>query len=785
MVARVVRSSGFRSAIGLAGQVTDGGTTERIPTGGIMGTGEEELAKDLGPLAALTIGVGTMIGAGIFVLPGDAVTTAGSLAVAAFVVGGAIALLTAMSASELGTAMPKSGGAYYYVNHALGPLFGSVAGWANWLGLAFASAFYMVGFGEYIQLILGVSGAVGLGPVSLNVATLIALVGGAFFTSVNYIGAKETGTLQNVIVIVLVAILAVFTFVGGLQADLSNLPANEGYGPMLTATGFIFVSYLGFVQITSVAEEIKEPGKNLPRAVIGSVVLVTGIYALVLFVMSASLEPGFIAGIDADEIAVVEAADALLGPVGAVAMLFGGLLATASSANASILASSRINFAMGRDEIITPSLNEVHPRFATPYKSIAITGGLILAFILGGDLIGGDAILTLSGVASFLHLVIYGLLNLALIVMRIADPEEYRPEFRVPLYPFTPILGAITSFALIAYIEPGVRLFGAAIVGASILWYVFYARTRTTKQGILSEYILSRSETMPDAAVSAVESVRPDGGQHRVMVPLADPNHEEDLVTLASAIARHHRGVVDAVHIVTVPDQTSLEYAAEHLDKHEEDDALLDSARRHAETFGVAIETHTILSHRGFEEIFDAARTHEADTVVMGWGPDSHGSPGRAESAFDDITMDLSADFLVVRDRGFDPDHIVVPTRGGSGSEYAASVASLIQDEYGSEITLLHITDSVPEDETFLDEWATDQGLSDATLRVESGDVGEEIVGAAEDASLLILGASEQGLLTRLLRGSPAQRVVDSVECSVILAEQRHERSLFEKFLGR
>jgi amino acid transporter/nucleotide-binding universal stress UspA family protein len=747
---------------------------------------DEELAKDLGPLAALTIGVGTMIGAGIFVLPGDAVTTAGSLAVAAFVVGGVIALLTALSASELGTAMPKSGGAYFYVNHALGPLFGSVAGWANWLGLAFASAFYMVGFGEYIQLIVGVSGAVSLGPVSLNIATLIALVGGAFFIGVNYIGAKETGKLQNIIVIILVAILTVFTFVGGLQADLANLPANEGYGPMLTATGFIFVSYLGFVQITSVAEEIKEPGKNLPRAVIGSVVLVTGIYALVLFVMSASLEPGFIAGIGGDQIAVVEVADVLLGPIGAVAMLFGGLLATASSANASILASSRINFAMGRDEIVSPSLNEVHPRFATPYKSIAITGGMILAFILGGDLIGGNAILTLSGAASFLHLVIYGLLNIALVVMRTADPEEYQPDFRVPLYPFTPIAGAITSFALIAYIEPGVRLFGTAIIGASILWYVFYARTRTTKQGILSEYILTRSESMPDAAVSAAESVKPDGGEHRVMVALANPEHEKDLMTLASAVAKQHDGVVDAVHIVTVPDQTSLEYAADHAEERDEDyQAVLEDAQHHAETFGVDVETHTIFSHRGFEEIFDAARTHDADTVVMGWGPDSHGSPGRAESAFDDIATSLPADFLVVRDRGFDPDDILVPTRGGPGSAYAARVASLLQDEYGSDVTLLHVTDSEDEDGAFLEEWAAEQGLSDATLQVESGDVGEEIVRAAEDASLLIVGASERGLLVRLVRGSPIQDVVDNVDCSVILAEQRNERSLLERFLGR
>ncbi|MFW5964516.1 MAG: APC family permease, partial [Natronomonas sp.] len=116
---------------------------------------DEELAKDLGPLAALTIGIGTMIGAGIFVLPGTAVMRAGPLAAATFVLGGVIALFTALSASELGTAMPKSGGAYFYINRALGPLFGSISGWANWMGLAFASAFYMYGFGEYVNTLVG------------------------------------------------------------------------------------------------------------------------------------------------------------------------------------------------------------------------------------------------------------------------------------------------------------------------------------------------------------------------------------------------------------------------------------------------------------------------------------------------------------------------------------------------------------------------------------------------------------------------------------------------------
>ncbi|WP_157533026.1 APC family permease, partial [Haloferax profundi] len=324
---------------------------------------DEELAKDLGPLAALTIGIGTMIGAGIFVLPGAAVQQAGPLAAAAFVLGGVIALLTAASASELGTAMPKSGGAYYYINHALGPLFGSVAGWGNWMGLAFASAFYMTGFGQYVATFLTVP-SLSLAGVTISGVKLVALAGGGLFVFINYVGAKETGKLQNAIVLILLAILAVFTLFGLLNADIAKLqpfvPPDKGVSPLLPVTGLIFVSYLGFVQITSVAEEIKNPGKNLPRAVLGSVIIVTAVYALVLVTVLAAVDNSLVAG---NETAVVDVARTLIGPLGAAAMLFGGLLATASSANASILASSRINFAMGRDRIVSEELNEIHPRF--------------------------------------------------------------------------------------------------------------------------------------------------------------------------------------------------------------------------------------------------------------------------------------------------------------------------------------------------------------------------------------------------------------------------------------
>ena len=763
-----------------------------------MSGSDEELAKDLGLLAALTIGVGTMIGAGIFVLPGQAAAAAGPAVALSFIVGGVISLFTALSASELGTAMPKAGGSYYYVNHALGPLFGSIAGWGNWMGLAFASAFYTLGFGEYLATFLPLptltfgsialtSGLV-IGPLGLTEFQIGALLAGITFIAVNYVGAKETGSVQIVIVTLLVGILTVFSILGVLQADLSTLrpffpPETGGGAAILPATGLVFVSFLGFAKITTVAEELRNPGRNLPLAVVGSVVIVTVMYAIIMIVLMGvinwrQLGPEFTTTpvLDVSEIAFGTIG---LAGVGVGLLTFAGLLATASSANASILASSRINFAMGRDKLISHRLNAIHPNFATPYRSIAVTGGIILLFIVVGD------VKTLAKAGSVLHLIVYGLLNVALIVMRQADVEEYQPEFTVPLYPVVPILGAVTSFGLIAFMEPIEIALSFVFVVGGVVWYLVYGRRKADKKGILSQHILSRAETMPDIAVSAASNVQPDGGDYRVMVPLANPEHEKDLITLASVIAKQRGGTVDAVHIVTIPDQTSLAYAADRIDELEEDyHAVLDEAERDAETLGVEVRTHTIVSHRSFEEIFNAARTHQADLVVMGWGEDSHGSPGRVESAVNDLAKTLPCDFLVLKDRGFEPERILVPTAGGPDSDLSAKVAKLLRLEYNSQITVLHVADSVEEGEAFLEEWVENHDLTDVELRVETGDVEAVIERAAKDCSMVIIGATERGLLSRLVSGSLVMEVVNDADCSVLLAEQARKRGLLKRLFG-
>ncbi len=287
---------------------------------------------------------------------------------------------------------------------------------------------------------------------------------------------------------------------------------------------------------------------------------------------------------------------------------------------------------------------------------------------------------------------------------------------------------------------------------------------------------------------TAGDPERSDG--YRVLVPLADPRTERHLIELASTLAAERDGIVHAVHIVQVPDQTPLERAGEHLDRIDAESAkLLERAREHAAAYDAPIETTTIISHRSFEEVFDAAREHDADQVVMGWGGDRPWAAGRAEQPLDELAHDLPCDFLVLKDRGYDPSRILLPTAGGPDSDLSAEVARALRSATGASIDLLHVVDDESErdaGEAFLTEWAADHDIGDAVLTVDtSGDVEAAIAREAADETLVIIGATERGLLSRLVRGSLVYDVVDDLECSVLLAERPTERSLRERLFGR
>jgi len=432
-----------------------------------------QLERTIGLTGGLAIGIGTMIGAGIFVFPGLAAVEAGPAAALSFVIGGIIAMLVALPTSELATAMPRSGGGYFFISRSLGTGFGSIVGLGLWLGLVFASAFYLVGLGHYVVAVLSEVG-LALGTVPLAPHVVLGLVAGLALTALSLGGTENTAALQNYIVLVLLVIIGAFLTYGGLDAlgvfGRTRVPEpffSRGIVPVFSTAALVFTSYLGFAQVATLAGEIKQPSRNLPLAMVGSVLLVTVAYALTIIVATAALGSGRLG--TAGETAMVEVARALLGFPGAVLILIAGLLATVSSANASILSASRSVYALSRDALLPRKAGSVNLRYGTPHVALAMAGGPILV------LVATDQVELLAEVASFLHLVMYGLICVALLVLRRRDPDWYSPTFRTPGTPVLPTVGAIASFGLIAFMNLASILVGIAIMIASYGWYRYYA----------------------------------------------------------------------------------------------------------------------------------------------------------------------------------------------------------------------------------------------------------------------------------------------------------------------
>ncbi|MFT4885247.1 MAG: APA family basic amino acid/polyamine antiporter [Natronomonas sp.] len=434
-------------------------------------TENAELERTLGLSGGLAIGIGTMIGAGIFVFPGLAAGNAGPAAALSFGIGAVIALLVALPASELATAMPKSGGGYYFISRGLGALAGAIVGLSLWFGLVFATAFYLVGFGYYAVDSLAEIGV----AVGADWAIPLALVFGAAFTVLNLTGTENAAKLQNGVVALLLSILAVFLGFGVLDAvgivGQSTAPetfAPFGYGPVFSTAALVFTSYLGFAQVATVAGEMKDPGRNLPLAMVGSVLVVGVLYVATIFVATSAFGAERLAA--EGETAMVAVGRDLLGPAGALAILFGGLLATMSSANASILSTSRAIYAVSKDALLPKWASRINLKYGTPHVALGMAGGPILALTATGR------VEILAEVASFLHLIMYGLICVALIALRRDEPEWYDPDFRVPAYPLVAGIGAITSFALIGFMQPLSQVLGIAIMAGSAVWYFYYAR---------------------------------------------------------------------------------------------------------------------------------------------------------------------------------------------------------------------------------------------------------------------------------------------------------------------
>lgn len=341
------------------------------------------------------------------------------------------------------------------------------------IGLVFATAFYLSGFAEYTLELLA--------EFNIDLGEPVALLGAGmaiFLLLLNLMGTEKVGQAQNYIVAgLLIMLLTLFGYgildVFGIsgQSSLPSELAPNGFLAILGTTALVFTSFLGFVQIATVAGEVTTPYKTLPRALVGSVLIATGIYVLVVFMTTSLFTAEELS--ELGETATVDVGRKLIGTTGALAILFAGLLATLSSANASILSASRTVYALGRDAILPESTGALSQKFGTPYVALAIVGVPIIASLFIGRLE------VLAEVASLLHLILYGLICITLLLCRRKREVWYAPTFRIPLYPVIPIVGALACFGLIALMEPLSIYIGLGTIALSLGWYLYYDRGKT------------------------------------------------------------------------------------------------------------------------------------------------------------------------------------------------------------------------------------------------------------------------------------------------------------------
>lgn len=748
-----------------------------------------DLRRELGFWDALTIGAGTMIGAGIFLLAGIALEMSGPAAIFAYLVSGIVCMITASSAAELATGMPTSGGDYFFVSRSLGPAFGAISGVGIWLSLTFAIAFYLYGLGEYLSQFLPLTAFWG------------AAIGGVLLVILNIVGAKESGRTQVIVVLTLFAILGAFSVLGVFQINPENFTPFMPFGidSISATTALVFVSFLGFVKIAAVAEEIKEPSKNLPRALIGSVAIVTVLYMVILVVIAGMFTQETI--IDVRD-PLTTAARTILGSPGAIAIIFAGLLATLSSANASILASSRINLAMARDRMVPNWLSAIHDKLLTPYRAILLTGILALAFLFL------ESLEDLAKIASVLQLYSYAALNVGCVILRAANPDWYKPTYRTPGTPWLQIIAAIGCLTIIIYSGTFAQIAVVILIVASLGWYAIWGRSRVDFDHAVPQFkekwnehgmgvFWLPTERHVDESEEWVPSVRPlsSTSPRNVVAALANPETEGDLLKMGQLIATgtEEGGTVTGLGMVRVPLQTPIETIRRKLSEkttvRESIEKIAEESRGEKETNGEKAEK--MLAKTKFESVSEAAydifqglinETEErrADLMLMGW--QGGFSVGRIyNTPVQRVLKNLRADLAILKDRGLkDIDSILLPWGGGLHAWLGLEIGIRIARFLDAELKVLRLVKAGVDEEDERKEMIKSiseltNGFDRVNIEIrESEDVSSGILAELDvnDHDLVIIGASHEWKIRNVLFGTIPDVIADRAPCSVLMVRR-------------
>jgi APA family basic amino acid/polyamine antiporter len=417
------------------------------------------------------VAAGAMISSGLFILPAIAFAKAGPAVILSYLLASILMLPSVLSKAELATAMPRAGGTYFYVERSLGSVLGLFSGFASWFSLALKSAFAVVGVAVLLEVTLE-----HLFPVTLS-SWHIKGIGAAFclfFTALNIISVKHTSRFQVGLVSVLLIILTLFVLLGAGQVRAARYSdfLGRGWLEVFATAGLVFVSFGGLTKVASIAEEVKHPGRNLPLGMLVAWFIVTVFYIAVIAV-TVGLVDGSELVVSLTPISL--AAESVRGAPGFVLLSIAAMAAFVTTANGGILAASRAPMAMSRDHLLPHYLARLGRRSKTPYVSILLTGGFMIAAIVVLD------IKSLVKTASTLMLILFILANASVIIMRESKIQSYRPKFKSPLYPYIHVFAIIAYGALIVDMGAIPLAITVTFVLLSVTWFWLYVSRRVSR----------------------------------------------------------------------------------------------------------------------------------------------------------------------------------------------------------------------------------------------------------------------------------------------------------------
>ncbi|WP_268543450.1 APC family permease [Candidatus Nitrosotenuis cloacae] len=426
-----------------------------------------ELRRHLGLFQTTMYGIGLILGAGIYALIGDAAGQAGSSVWISFVLAAVAAVFTGLSYAELSSIYPKAAAEYSFVKRAFGNNFVAfIVGWLTLFVAIISASAIAIGFGGYFSDMFGV-------PILLSAILLIAVL-----SFVNFFGIRESSSMNVIFTMIEAAGLALivwigFALFGDATVDYFEMP--HGFSGVFSAFTIVFFAYIGFENIANIAEEVRNPKKVLPRAIILAISITAIVYVLVSVSATRVLSWQ---ELDASIAPLADVAERALGPQAHMILSFIALFATTNTVLIMLISGSRIMYGIATEKALPPIFGRVHLKRKTPWVATITVGALAVVFAFAGN------IATIVNISVFAIIMVFVMVNFTLIWMRLKYPDAER-AFKVPLsvrgFPILPALGIITPIIGIAHLDWYVISMGLGVVAAGMVFYFAYSKVLQRK----------------------------------------------------------------------------------------------------------------------------------------------------------------------------------------------------------------------------------------------------------------------------------------------------------------